>query len=48
VQQERLLELKAPNWKEEAFTDGSCITKKMDLSLLDLECTTANATKSPQ
>jgi hypothetical protein len=26
VQQERLLELKATNWKEWAFRDGSCIT----------------------
>ena len=37
VQQKRLLELKAPNWIEWAFTDGSCITKeKMDFSLLEL------------
>ena len=28
MQQKRLLELKAPNWKERAFTDGSCITSK--------------------
>jgi hypothetical protein len=50
MQQKRLLELKAPNWKEWAFTDGSCIiqTKKMDLSLLELESTTLNPTKSPQ
>ena len=27
VQQKRLLELKAPNWKEWAFTDGSCTNK---------------------
>jgi hypothetical protein len=24
----RLLELKAPNWKKWAFTDGNCITDK--------------------
>ena len=28
MQQRRLLELKAPNWKEWAFTDGRCITNK--------------------
>ena len=28
VQQKRLLELKAPNWKEWAFTDGSCNINK--------------------
>ena len=28
VHQKRLLELKAPTWKEWAFTDGSCITNK--------------------
>jgi hypothetical protein len=45
----RLLELKAPNWQEWAFTDGNCITnKKMDLSQLELDLTTLNATKSPQ
>jgi len=28
VQQKHLRELKAPNWKEWAFTDGGCITNK--------------------
>ena len=28
VEQKRLLELKAPSWKEWAFTDGSCVTNK--------------------
>jgi hypothetical protein len=32
VQQTRLLELKAPNWKEWAFTDGSCIINKENVS----------------
>ena len=45
VQQKRLLELKAPNWKEWAFTDGVVLqTKKMDLSLLELESITLNPT----
>jgi hypothetical protein len=49
MQQKCLLELKAPNWKEWAFTDGVVLqTKKMDLSLLELESTTLNPTESPQ
>jgi hypothetical protein len=48
VQQKRLLELKAPNWKEWAFTDGSLLqTKKVDLSQLELNYTTLNSTESP-
>jgi hypothetical protein len=42
VQQKRFLECKAPNWKEWAFTDGSCIKQRMYLSLLELESTTLN------
>ena len=49
VQQKRLLELEASNWKEWAFTDGPILqTKKMDLILLELEFTTRTPTKSPQ
>jgi hypothetical protein len=50
VQQKRLLELKFPNWKEWAFTDGPIVLriKNFDLSLLELECTTLKPAKPPQ
>jgi hypothetical protein len=44
-----LLELKAPTGKNEPSQMGVVLqTKKMDLSLLELESTTLNSTKSPQ
>ena len=49
VQRMRLLELKAPTGKNWPSQMGVVLqTKKMDLSLLELESTTLNPTRSPQ
>ena len=49
MQQKRLLELKAPNWKELAFIYGSCIANKENGSQsIGAGSATLSPTKSPQ